>query len=223
MKPGDVVVAGSAATLLVGAAGVDGVTDNSGGKRTVGVEDDGGLGVDDRACGVAGFGLNSVDDEALAQRRAGVGRQEALELVVAGGPILGRRVNAGERDGQQASLHVEVGVDVDQDADAGGGIDLGAVGAQAGRHVDGEVAEADDAELERAQVELGGVELLGDGDHLGRCGRGRLVGECDLVGEGLVGRHKALSAESGGAGDVVGVDGLCNTINEAAKRPCGRP
>ncbi len=64
-----------------------------------------------------------------------------------------------------------------------------AVGAQAGRHDDLDVAEAEIAELEGAPVEVG-IEGFGDLDDLGG-GRGAgLVLKLDRVGIRLVGGHE---------------------------------
>ena len=49
------------------------------------------------------------------------------------------------------------------------------------------------------------AERVRDGDDLGRCRGGRVVGELDGVGQGLARWNEALGAIAGGADDVVGV------------------
>ena len=134
------------------------------GDRRVGVEDDARLGVDGRAGGQAGLGLDRVVDVAFAVGRIGVGRQEADERVRR--RVERRRVERRERDRQQAGAQVQARVDVDVHAERGGRVDLRAVRRQARRHVDDVAAEPDRAELERAPVEVR-AELLGDDDVVG--------------------------------------------------------
>ena len=169
-------------------AGVDRVGDLRRGDRGVGVEDDARLGVERRAGGEAGLGLDRVVDIALAVGRIGVGRQEADERVR--GRVERRRVERRERDREQAGAQVQARVDVDVDAERGRRIDSRAVGRQARRHIDDVAAEPDRAELEGAPVEVR-AELLGDDDVVGGDLGGLLVGEFDRVAKTAAGREES--------------------------------
>ena len=180
VKLGVVVVAGSAATVLVGGPAsivltICGVAIGALVSKTMLA-----WAFERRAGGQAGLGLDRVVDVALAVGRIGVGRQEADERVRR--RVERRRVERRERDRQQAGAQVQARVDVDVDAERGRRVDPRAVRRQARRHVDDVAAEPDRAELERAPVEVR-AELLGDDDVVRGDLGGLLVGEFDRVGE----------------------------------------
>ena len=202
VKSGAVVVAGKAADGARGGRDVDRVDDLGRGDRRVGVEDDARLGVEGRAGGQAGLGLDREVNVAFAVGRIGVGRQEADERVRR--RVERRRIERRERDRQQAGAQVQARVDVDIHAERGDRVDPRAKRRQARRHVHDVTAKPDRAELERAPIQVR-AELLGDDDVVGGDLGGFLVGEFDRVGERAAGRDESDRPIARGAKEIVGI------------------
>lgn len=189
--------------VAFGQAGVQRVEDGRRVDRLVDVEDDPCPGVDHIAGARRALRQHAVRQPAVALGGGDVRREEAHQHAV--GHVPGGRVDGREVPERLARHDVDAGGEVDEDAERFGHVDAGLVESYAFGHVDEQVAEAEVAQAERAEVQVV-VELLCYPNDL--CRRGGKLGivlEADGVAQRGRGLDPPVRAEAGGAEDVVGI------------------